>query len=653
MPVDHGESEPLLGADLDPRDSLDIRTHPDAPIDERVCLEVSDDDDILTGRELKGIAKLWGKVPESLRKGCETAWEWTKGPENPRDFHIVPLFPAIQEAPLQILNKHVPRYRQRAYLFVAYCSLWAFTFALILRRGLVATEVQGWGVPSSLGCGTTYWPGTGQCGKDGDNCRPFSNTGTAFRCPANCASYWALNPRAVGDQEVLYKSLVVGGAPSSGGQGVYRGDSWICPAAIHAGIIDNTHGGCGVVRVVGRETNYIGSKRHGIESVGFDSYFPKSIAFERGVECESRDERWSLMWVSAVFTGVLSLFTASPVVFFFTIFTGVFGHVGLASDPPPHSSLPNLFENLLSKFLPAMFVAWVMYEHMGVRRTLSGLTAQVEKTVLWLGACWIGALSNYTFDFIPIQRLTPHDIQQQPGAKAALGIIICILIILTVKQIWFFRQEGRLHRYGALYLGFIAAILVALVIPNLNLRLHHYVTALLLLPGTSMQTRPALIYQGLLVGLFINGIARWGFASILETALSLQGDAVHNSPLPQLTSVVTTVVANTSIPAIVFRFKAPPGPRYTGISMLVNDVERERLHYETLGTNEVEVQWARDADTEGMNEYFRFGYVEGRRTWDYTKAGVWTKDGGWRNMQTGPSGTSKKLRRKVERTFVA
>jgi hypothetical protein len=345
--------------------------------------------------------------------------------------------------------------------------------------------------------------------------------------------------------------------------------------------------------------------------------------------------RWPLLAVSVVFTTVLSVFVTSPALFFFGNFVGIFWNTGLASDPPSFSTVPGLISNLTGKFLPAMFIAWVMYDKMGVRRTLRGLTAQIEKTVLWLGACWVGALTNYTFDFIPIQRLTPHDLQQQPGARGALAVIIILLVVISATQIWFFRQEGRLVRYLSLYLLFGGGLIVLLVLPDLSLRIHHYVLALLLLPGTSMQTRPALLYQGLLVGFFINGIARWGFDPMLQTSLALQGDAQLGSLLPVILTPAIAMGANLS--TITFSWDPSPGPRYDGISVLVNDVERFRGYFnDDFGSGADNFTWTRKGDLE-INEYFRFAYMEGSQSDDYTKAGVWNEKGEWEVMEAGPS----------------
>jgi hypothetical protein len=612
--------------------------HPDAPIEETAQLEVEDDSSPPTPRFVQdeGNWKNWRWVPYSVRTVWTKVVKWSKGPPNPRDYAITPIFPKIQEFPLLLVEKYLPKFEHKAGLAFLYFAIWIVTFALVKRQETFATEIEGWGEPVQIGCGVTYWGSGNSCGLNGADCRPFNGSGFPFRCAANCESYQVLNPRAVGDQEIIYQPFVIGGPRQNGSDdnAIYRGDSFICGAAIHAGVISNSDGGCGVVSLVGKQPNFVGSDRHGIPSVGFDSYFPLSFTFQGGVECQAKDMRWVLLAVSVVFSTVFSLFTASPALFFFGLFTAVFWQVGLSSDPPPHNSVADLASNIIGKFLPAMMTAWVIYDKMGVRRTLNGLTAQIEKTILWLGACWFGALENYSFRWIPIQRLNKHDLEQQPGAKAALFFIIAFLLVIIGTQVYFFRQEGRLRKYLKLYILFILGIVVCLVLPDLNLRIHHYILALLLLPGTSMQTRPVLLYQSLLVGLFINGIARWGFDPVLQTSAALQGDAQHNSALPII--LAPTIQLGATLSNITFKWDEVAGKRYDGISILVNDVERFRSYFDEDFDGKDNFLWAREGE-QGLNEYFRFGYMEGTQTWDYTKAGIWNKEGAWIEMPPGPS----------------
>ncbi|KAM0558497.1 hypothetical protein ACHAPJ_004691 [Fusarium lateritium] len=610
--------------------------HPDAPLESH-SLEV-DDSDPPTPRFIQDESswKRWRWVPYPVRRTARWVVKWSHGPENPQPHRIKPFFPAVQEYPLLIIERFLPKLKHRLWLVLFYLSIWIVTFALVKRQDSISSEIEGWGMPQTLGCGVTYWEAKNQCGLDGSDCRPFNGSGFPFKCRANCESYHVLNPRAVGDQEVIYAPMVIGGPGTNGSdEPVYRGDSFVCAAAIHAGIVSNENGGCGVVELIGRDQNYVASKHNGISSVGFDSYFPLSFRFSDAT-CSSTDSRWSMLAVSTVFTGVLSLFTNSPAFFFFPVFTGIFWTVGMALDPPPYSSIAALFSNLIGKFLPAMFCAWVMYDKMGIRRTLGGLTAQIEKTILWLGGCWVGGMENYTLSFIPIQRLNKHDLDQQPGARAALSIIIIVLSVIVCSQVWFFRQEGRLIKYLKLYALLVGAILISLTIPALSLRIHHYIIALLLLPGTSMQTRPSLLYQGILVGLFISGIARWGFDPVLQTSEALQGDAQRGTKLPEIpTPVINLGNGTDSLSNITFTWNQPPGQVYDGISVLVNDVERFRSYFGDVDQKR-EFVWNRNS-TLDLPEYFRFAYMDGSASGDYTKAGIWSSEGEWTKMKPGPS----------------
>jgi hypothetical protein len=229
-----------------------------------------------------------------------------------------------------------------------------------------------------------------------------------------------------------------------------------------------------------------------------------------------------------------------------------------------------------------------------------------------------------------VGSLTSRDLEQQPGAKLALAIIVLTIVLIIAQQIYYFRLEGRLPRYLALYGIFIAAILLSVALPGLNLRIHHYILALLLLPGTSMETRPSLLYRGLLIGLFINGIARWGFDPVLQTANALRGDGAFGSLLSTILDPVTSLGTSTS--NITFSWDPPPIPSlYDGISILVHDVERYGSYFgDSAGAND-SFTWVRT--TLEMPEYFRFGYLKEDIGLDYTNAGVWNANGSWTGME--------------------
>ena len=151
-----------------------------------------------------------------------------------------------------------------------------------------------------------------------------------------------------------------------------------------------------------------------------------------------------------------------------------------------------------------------------------------------------------------------------------------------------------------------------------------------------MQTRASLLYQGILLGLFINGIARWGFDSLLQTDAALLDDAQHNSKLPAvLPPAIKLTTGTTSNSNITFTWPDLETD-FDGVSILVNDVERFRGYVDDEPRNGRGFMWERQPNLDS-NEYFRFAFMQGTATLDYTRAGTWTKAGKWVEMAPGPS----------------
>lgn len=546
-------------------------------------------------------------------------WKLLHGPQPPRLHSLHPFFPALQKSPSQLLASR--GINARGFLY-AVLLIWFLIFTFSLTSQLPIKDEVGKNVVN-LDCVDTLWRRNNECGIDGVDCRPFSNRTFSFRCPAKCIDVRVLNPRHVGPVDVNYRPFVIGSGP-------YRGDSFICGSAIHAGVIDSTTGGCGRIDLVGTHNGFTSTEQHGIDSIAFDSHFPLaySISSDDSFHCSS-DPRSGLLLISLASTAILAIFSSSPLIFF-PIFVLIFAHVSFVSDPPSASYhnitvLPDHISMFAKHLLPAFFIAIVLYRTI-IKKTLGGLTAQFEKTLFWLGGFWIGALSNYTFDWIPISRLTAHDLEQQPGAKLALAIIILILVVIIVGQAYSFWLEGRLLPYLGLYGVFITAILLCLAVPGVNLRIHHYILALLLLPGTSLQTRRSLLYQGILLGLFVNGVARWDFDSVLQTSEALRADAMLDSEVPK--SLMPLVESGVQGLATTFTWASPP-MAVDGVSVLVNDVERNRIWYDGAESEtKKELTWTRPPGIQ-VNEYFRWAYLKDGRTLDYSGAGMLSATGDW------------------------
>lgn len=162
------------------------------------------------------------------------------------------------------------------------------------------------------------------------------------------------------------------------------------------------------------------------------------------------------------------------------------------------------------------------------------------------------------------------------------------------------------------------------------------------IPATAFPTRLSLVYQGLvirytyvrsrlttqfsiLLGLFLNGAARWGFDSILQTPAQLRRDAPLGSDLPAFAmssiDVASPSVSWSAIPANLT-------DSWDGFALLVNDV----LRYTGSGTN-----YSLAGLRPDIPYYFRLAYQLQGSSGDFTKAAVGYLNGTWVAPAAGPS----------------
>lgn len=550
--------------------------------------------------------------------------EWAKGPQPPRIYTFKSWFPDPSLPSTSARNGSV----RHAVGVAALLACWALIFGAYLLWSVRLCTVEGYGELSRLSCVSKFWSSSGHCTLDGEMYEPLRNLTGAFRCPAYCKAAKAWDSYYVGNEEATYRSIVIGGSNTSDetDNAIYRADSFICPAALHAGLISNTFGGAVVVSLAGESQHYASTSNNGIRSIAFAPSFPQSFKFSSNnvkASASCRDPRWVLLAISILFTSAISLFTESATIFFWASYIITFFTVALATDFPEYEDFGSVVTSAFRRLLPTIFVGLAIYRYW-ISTTLDGLTARLEKTILWLGSCWIGALDNFTFDTLPLARLTPHDLSQ-PGAVVTLAVLILVILAIAIGQVWVFRIEGRLLRYLGFY-GIVAAILFLLLItPVLHLRLHHYILALLLLPGTSVQTRPSLLYQGLLVGLFINGVARWGFAGVLETSATLYRTVPFGEQVPR---IGVPLIENSSI---WFDWRNLTTSADTRFSILVNDFERFRTPVNAI-SSAASFNWTRSDDT--IPAFFRMAFVHTSglgedRMGKYTKPGTWYPNGTW------------------------
>lgn len=99
----------------------------------------------------------WKWVPLSLRRAARAVATWSKGPDPPQIQKIRPFFPSIQEAPVKLLDRFLPKRRHKAALLVFFYFCWILTFSLVLHHSASAGVIEGYGKPQPIWCGASYW----------------------------------------------------------------------------------------------------------------------------------------------------------------------------------------------------------------------------------------------------------------------------------------------------------------------------------------------------------------------------------------------------------------------------------------------------------------------------------------------------------------
>ncbi|KAI5481473.1 LCCL domain containing protein [Pseudohyphozyma bogoriensis] len=534
---------------------------------------------------------------------------------------VKPFFPRTER---RFDSLFAPIQRARNIVVPLFLIAWFLAFTFLVRASYFTSSTSA-GAPQWIGTSDSFWDAQDSCGLNGTYCTPFSNTTLLFRCPAQSLSTELLNVRAVGADEVIYEPLVVGGLDD---QFTYRADSWICASAIHHGLFGNREGGCGALEQVGAFTGYVGGKKNGIDSVGFDTYFPSSYRFMDSVsQKDCQDLRDQILGMNVAMTFILT-FIIRPVsvILYWVLFVMGFWHVCLISDPnatPRQCPSP---ATGFQYFLPALFIGYAFWRF-SWRYVLPPFSyATMERTVWYLGGYWVGLLINVTTAWIPIDRLTPHDIQQEPGGLVAVIILVIFLVLVILNQLRVIRRTGWFFFYLFWYVFWAIVICLLLTLPGLEFRLHHYFAAMVLMPGCAFVTRPSALFQGFLLGMFLDGAGRWGFDSILQTPASLVGDGSTGSALP----IWITSAANFTIDQSAIWWDAIPADltsQWDGFALIIDDV----LAWTGTATN-----YSIAALDASLPHYFRLAYQLEGTSGDFTRAATaFINNGTWIDAAAG------------------
>ena len=96
-------------------------------------------------------------IPVPIRQGSRSILKWIKGPCPSRQLRIQPFYPKIQEAPVKLLDKFMPKRRHKIFLLILLYFCWFLTWSLMLRHNRAGGHIKGYGKPQNLWCGASFW----------------------------------------------------------------------------------------------------------------------------------------------------------------------------------------------------------------------------------------------------------------------------------------------------------------------------------------------------------------------------------------------------------------------------------------------------------------------------------------------------------------
>lgn len=232
----------------------------------------------------------------------------------------------------------LPSGRRKIIILAVLGLTWSLAFTTLSHDGLPPIQAQTtssstseWLPVKKLSCTDTFWV-PDDCGLDGVNCKSQANNFAAFHCPANCVRDGVVTgkPHLAGDKEITGQPVVIGGP-------IYRGDSYICPTAAHAGVIDDATGGCGVVKFMGMTNSFPGYFMNDIESIEVETYFPLTFRFtvesdDLACPAPRQDTKWALPFVSAAHTALVWRSSQSSTVRTLWSLAVIYAHLRVRQD---------------------------------------------------------------------------------------------------------------------------------------------------------------------------------------------------------------------------------------------------------------------------------------------------------------------------------
>ncbi|KAG2777019.1 hypothetical protein PC129_g6067 [Phytophthora cactorum] len=406
-----------------------------------------------------------------------------------------------------------------------YFSVSLALLVLLVYLSFFAASMDDGSKPDFLSCRS--WGFGTSCGLWGVDCRPFESEWTAFRCPTRCTL----------DQS---SSLAVFGSSP------YRADSRICRAATHAGVV-GPNGGCAFYRFSGAADAFYPSTANGVTTKGFLSWFPKTIEFEEASSTYCSDLSWWILSVGFIATAGFGLLPrARPDVMFYLLVAWGFFYIRLIGQP----SSQDYDDITINSFGEVMFLlaATSLAYRIAASDTFHGWkTLTLKRRFIMWTLCYVVPyhvmINMNLIGYIPWLNVDLggyEELHANAGTYVVFTLVGIGAVFLASQLFRSIYIGGKWRMFIVICMAVVASVLLSWALfPSTSFHLHHTMLGALIIPVTSFPTPAAAFSQAAALGLFIQGYARWGWHSYLDTIPTYLTIAVPENA-PNTTNVTSS-----------------------------------------------------------------------------------------------------------------
>jgi hypothetical protein len=407
-------------------------------------------------------------------------------------------------APLPV-KQAVAAYFRHNWIAVIYSGVaLGLTVLLLYLSFFAAVMDDGLGTqPEFLSCRS--WAYGTDCGLWGFNCLPFVTEWSAIRCRSRCTM----------DQS---SSLAVWGS------GQYHGNSRICRAAVHAGVI-GANGGCALMRFAGPANSFAGSTANGVTTESFASWFPKTFEFKAAPSRFCTDLTWPILVVSALLCmGFALLPRTNAAMLYATLVGWGFFYVRLVGQPQSVDYAGIAISSFGEVFVLLAASYWLFTVAPAETFSQWDSLALRQRLLLW-SLCYVVPyfvlLNMNMFEYISglsVNLGGYQDTHVNAGTYVAIVLVALFMLYCAFQFLRELYRQGRWRRLLLWYAVIGAAVLLTWVLFNsTDFHLHHTMLGAMLIPLTRFPTPLAAVAQSALLGCFVQGYAAWGWGSYLNT----------------------------------------------------------------------------------------------------------------------------------------